>query len=244
MWAELSLPWRACIEQAWEACCAGTLPIGAAVVGPDGKVLAVGRNRIYQDREASLDYISGVRIAHAEVNALIAFQPQGYDAHDCALYTTTEPCPMCAGAIVMANIRQVHFATRDIWAGSTDLYQANHYLRRKQMRVEETPDSLLRALLVAIQVDYFLREDAARGKSIGVGPTHPIFSCLVEVSSAGARFGLQIFQDGSLDCLRQAHVPASNMLDRLESCFLDTGYNYSALDPSSIAFSLHSNLEQ
>jgi tRNA(Arg) A34 adenosine deaminase TadA len=219
MWHSLSLPWQACLEQAWEACCAGTIPIGAAIAGPEGQVVAVGRNRIYQEREASMHYISGVRLAHAEMNALIAFDGHTLDPHQCTLYTTTEPCPMCAGAIVMANIRHVCFATRDIWAGATDLYQANDYLRRKNMRVDEMPGNFFRALLVAIQVDYFLREDVSRGKTINGIPTHPIFSCMAEVSPAGAQFGLEIFQNGSLDSLRCSGMSAAQMIERLAGWF-------------------------
>jgi tRNA(Arg) A34 adenosine deaminase TadA len=234
MWARLSLPWQACLEQAWEACCAGTVPIGAAIAGPDGQVLAVGRNRIYQAREASLNFISGVRVAHAEMNALIAFDFQSVDPRQCTLYTTTEPCPMCAGAIVMANIRNVCYATRDIWAGSTDLYQANHYLRRKNMHVEEAPDFLFRDLLVALQVDYFLREDANRGKNIGNSPTHPIFSCLAEVSPSGAQFGLRIFQNGKLDALRSSGGTAAQSIDKLENWFIESGGNNRYNEEASI----------
>lgn len=234
MWAELSKPWQASLEQAWEACCAGTVPIGAAVAGPDGQVLALGRNRIYTPREASLSFISGVRIAHAEINALIAFAVSTVDPHQCTLYTTTEPCPMCAGAIVMANIRHVCYATRDIWAGSTDLYHANHYLRRKNMRVEETQDLLFRALLVAMQIDYFMREDISRGKTIGAVPTHPIFSCLAEESPSGAQFGLRIYQNGSLDALRKARIPAVEMIDKLEQMYFESREFHATANGASI----------
>ena len=36
MWADLTLPWQACLEQAWIAYCSGTIPIGAVVTDADG----------------------------------------------------------------------------------------------------------------------------------------------------------------------------------------------------------------
>lgn len=44
--AQLSAPWRACLEQAWESFCHGSLPIGAAVIGANDQVVALGRNRL------------------------------------------------------------------------------------------------------------------------------------------------------------------------------------------------------
>lgn len=44
--AQLSAPWRACLEQAWESFCHGSLPIGAAVIDANGQVVALGRNRL------------------------------------------------------------------------------------------------------------------------------------------------------------------------------------------------------
>jgi tRNA(Arg) A34 adenosine deaminase TadA len=49
--------------------------------------------------------------AHAEVN-LIRQATEKYDSEflkNCTIYTSTEPCPMCAGAIFWSNIRRVVF---------------------------------------------------------------------------------------------------------------------------------------
>ena len=48
VWESLSEPWRACVELAWEAYRAGSLPIGAVVADAQGNVLSRGRNRIYE----------------------------------------------------------------------------------------------------------------------------------------------------------------------------------------------------
>jgi hypothetical protein len=48
VWEELSEPWRACAEEAWEAYRRGSLPIGAVVTDALGNVLSRGRNRIHE----------------------------------------------------------------------------------------------------------------------------------------------------------------------------------------------------
>src|SRR5579863_1717688 len=94
----------------------GTYPIGAVVVGPDGVVLSRGRNRVYS---------AGNYTAHAEVEAirnaggtLMASSYRG----KCTLYTTLEPCLMCAGALLMATIVRV------VWAANDDDYGVPRHL--------------------------------------------------------------------------------------------------------------------
>jgi len=48
LWEALTVPWRACLEEAWAAYRAGSLPIGAAIADPAGSVIARGRNRIHE----------------------------------------------------------------------------------------------------------------------------------------------------------------------------------------------------
>lgn len=93
------------------------VPIGAVVVGPDGGVLGLGRNR----REEL-----GDPTAHAEVVAIreaaAALRSRagadGWRLSDCTLVVTLEPCAMCAGAIVLARIPRVVFGAWDEKAGA------------------------------------------------------------------------------------------------------------------------------
>ena len=48
IWATLADPWRVCLEEAWTAYCAGSVPIGACITDATGSVLARGRNRIFE----------------------------------------------------------------------------------------------------------------------------------------------------------------------------------------------------
>ncbi len=78
----------------------GNHPFGALLADHQGKVLLTAENSVNTDKDCT---------AHAETN-LVRKACQTYD-HDflmnCTLYTSTEPCPMCAGAIFWSNIRRV-----------------------------------------------------------------------------------------------------------------------------------------
>lgn len=91
-----------------EAECAfeqGEIPVGAVVVC-DGQIIARAHNLREQ---------TGDPTAHAEVLAIRqAAQAVGRRRlSGCTLYVTLEPCPMCAGAMVMACLDKCYFAARD-----------------------------------------------------------------------------------------------------------------------------------
>ena len=96
---------REALKLAREAQMAGEVPVGAVVVCKE-KIIACARN----ERETS-----GDPTAHAEVLALRrAAEALGTRRQEgCTLYVTLEPCPMCAGAIVMAGIDAVFFGAYD-----------------------------------------------------------------------------------------------------------------------------------
>ena len=80
----------------------GEIPIGAVVLGPEGDVIA----RAHNEREAAHD-----PTAHAEVLVLrrAATLLGRWRLDDCTLVVTLEPCPMCAGAVVMSRIPRLVF---------------------------------------------------------------------------------------------------------------------------------------
>ena len=88
----------------------GEVPIGAAVA-IDGEVVAARHNERLSTNDPT---------AHAEILALRdAAMAQGTSRLDGAvLATTLEPCPMCAGAAVMARVGRVVFAAEDPKAGA------------------------------------------------------------------------------------------------------------------------------
>jgi tRNA(adenine34) deaminase len=89
----------------------GDVPVGAVVLGPDGSVLTSAANA----READQD-----PTAHAEVLALRAAAKElgTWRLDDCTLVVTLEPCPMCAGAIVLSRISTVVFGAWDPKGGA------------------------------------------------------------------------------------------------------------------------------
>ncbi|GAB4541485.1 MAG: tRNA adenosine(34) deaminase TadA [Pleurocapsa sp.] len=81
----------------------GDLPYGAVVV-KDNKIIMRGYNTAQTDNDVS---------AHGEINVLRAFtQKYGYSLDALSgytLYTTCEPCPMCAAACVWAGVSRIVF---------------------------------------------------------------------------------------------------------------------------------------
>ncbi|WP_299446360.1 nucleoside deaminase [uncultured Phycicoccus sp.] len=97
---------RHALALAGQAGRAGDVPVGAVVVGPSGEVLGEGWNV----REAE-----GDPTGHAEVVALrAASRAVGqWRLEGCQLVVTMEPCPMCAGALVLARVARVVFGGWD-----------------------------------------------------------------------------------------------------------------------------------
>jgi len=101
------------LAQARAAAARGEVPVGAAIIAPDGTVIAADGNRTRELNDPS---------AHAEVLAIRAAcaqlgQPflQGYD-----LYVTLEPCPACAMIISAARVRRLYYGASDPKSGGVE----------------------------------------------------------------------------------------------------------------------------
>ncbi|MBD2386120.1 tRNA adenosine(34) deaminase TadA [Cylindrospermum sp. FACHB-282] len=90
---------------------AGEVPVGAVIIDSTGSLLAEGENRKERDKDPT---------AHAEVIALRAAAKslQSWRLHQCTLYVTLEPCPMCAGAIVQARLGTLVYGVDDTKTGA------------------------------------------------------------------------------------------------------------------------------
>ena len=89
----------AALEEARRGAEEGGIPIGAALVDGEGRLVATGRNRRVQDQAV---------VMHAEINCLFNAGQEGVgDFRGMTIYSTLMPCNMCAGAIVQFGIARV-----------------------------------------------------------------------------------------------------------------------------------------
>jgi len=88
----------------------GDVPIGAVIVYQDQVI-----GRAYNQREQLTD-----PTAHAEIVALTqaATFVETWRLHGCTIYVTLEPCPMCAGALVLGRLDRLVYGCTDPKAGA------------------------------------------------------------------------------------------------------------------------------
>lgn len=100
---------REALALAREAARCGEVPVGAVVVA-DGAIVGRGRNCPIARTDPT---------AHAEMLALreAAAAVGNYRLESATLYSTLEPCVMCAGALVAARVRSLVFGIRDLRFG-------------------------------------------------------------------------------------------------------------------------------
>jgi tRNA(Arg) A34 adenosine deaminase TadA len=107
-WGAVGPTWQLAIDQAWESWRAGSAGVGAVLVDQSGAVVATGRNR---STERSGALLSGTIMAHAEMDVLSQV-PFGTQVTG-SLYTTFEPCLMCAATIAFYRVPELHYAAAD-----------------------------------------------------------------------------------------------------------------------------------
>jgi len=103
------------LDFAREAELLGEVPVGAVIVDPDGNVVATGYNQPITTSDPT---------AHAEIVALRTAGPRlgNYRLNGCTIYTTLEPCVMCAGALVNARIARLVYGARDERFGAVETH--------------------------------------------------------------------------------------------------------------------------
>ncbi len=105
------------LEEARAAAGEDEVPVGAVIVSLERGLIAQAHNQREMLRDPT---------AHAEMIAITqaAQALQSWRLAQCILYVTLEPCPMCAGAAVLARLPMVVYGTVDPKAGAcTTLYQ-------------------------------------------------------------------------------------------------------------------------
>lgn len=126
---------RLAIQLAEDNAVAGGRPFGAVVVR-NGRAIATGVNRVVQDGDPT---------AHAETEAIraAAVRLGTIDLRETLIAASTEPCPMCQAAALLAGVERIVFATTELQAAERG-YDAREQLadlalpheERRVMRVE------------------------------------------------------------------------------------------------------------
>ena len=104
---------RSAIKAAIEAREKDEIPIGACLTNETGEIIAVAGNRTITDNDPT---------AHAEILVLreAAAKIGNYRLSGATVYTTIEPCAMCAGALVNARIERLVFGAHDERFGAVE----------------------------------------------------------------------------------------------------------------------------
>jgi tRNA(adenine34) deaminase len=113
---DLDVRWmREAFRAAVEAGERGEVPVGACVVTNEGRVLAIAGNRTRTDCDPT---------AHAEIVALreAARSFDNYRLTNAVVYSTIEPCAMCAGALVQARVKRLVYGARDERFGAVETH--------------------------------------------------------------------------------------------------------------------------
>jgi tRNA(adenine34) deaminase len=127
------------------------------VTDAEGNIVSHGRNRIREKKAEGREF-AGNRLAHAELNALVALDWSAVNVYGCKLYSIIEPCPMCIGALRMAHMREIHYAVRDSGAGATSLIDKTPFFESGQIAVFGSEDAELEQVLMALQVEATLSQ--------------------------------------------------------------------------------------
>lgn len=103
---------RQALAAADDARARGEVPVGACIVAGEA-VLALAGNRTRTDQDPT---------AHAEIVALreAARKLGNYRLTEAVVYSTIEPCVMCAGALIQARVKRLVYGARDERAGAVE----------------------------------------------------------------------------------------------------------------------------
>ena len=136
------------LSEARAAAAEDEIPIGAIVVGPDGRILGRGHNQTERLRDVT---------AHAEMLAISAAAQTlgGKYLAGCTLYVTVEPCPMCAGAIGWSQLGRIVIGAPDPKRGYSRILRPGTTPFHPRAEVTE---GVLEGSCRAIMQDFFINK--------------------------------------------------------------------------------------
>lgn len=201
VWEELEYGWQMAFSKAWDAFCSGTIPIGAAIINENNVLVSLGQNMIFVEHTDE-SVISGSSLAHAEINAIVQLKRKEHpNIRSYTLFTTTEPCILCFGAIVMGNIRHFKFAAQDRYGGATELNDRSNYVKSKNIQIEG-PFEQLEAVQIVLSTYYELEKNM---------PNYEHLLAQMElVSPQGVNTGKLLFKERILRSLADENKPIAD----------------------------------
>ncbi|MEG0157574.1 MAG: tRNA adenosine(34) deaminase TadA [Anaerovoracaceae bacterium] len=141
---------REALIEAEKARSLGEVPIGA-IIEKDGKIIGRGHNLTESRKDPT---------AHGEMIALreAASTLGGWRLLGCNLYVTTEPCSMCAGAMVWARIKKVYIGTMDFKSGACGSVfnivqdkRLNHYVEVETGIMQEQCEAIMKNFFIELR---------------------------------------------------------------------------------------------
>jgi tRNA(adenine34) deaminase len=184
-WKALPLPWQVAFEEAWASFRAGNFGVGAVLTEasdhPDavegvGPIVAAGRNRVAQTQRAPRT-LSGNMMAHAEMNAFAELD--SYSADGLHLYSTLEPCLMCAATAMYLKVAHVHFAAADEFYAGLDELWGKHSLTADRRSATSGPfDDRLAGFARLLPMIFTLEHFPGRSAEQLARSTHPGLAAL------------------------------------------------------------------
>lgn len=202
---KLEQPWRECFRLAWESFRKGSIPIGAVVTDQTGRIVGTGRSQQFESSGNSGE-IYRHKLSHAELNALLQFSQFDHpDIHKYTLYATVEPCPLCFGALVMSNVRALKFASRDRYAGSTNLVGGNAYIQSKNIMIEG-PFEGLEYFQTILNTVFELKNSPNPDR---------LLDCWKKDCPDGVKAGMNYYKTGMIDKWIEANTGVEEIFDNV-----------------------------
>jgi tRNA(adenine34) deaminase len=214
VWEQISLPWQVAIKQAWIAYCAGSLPIGAAIISSEGEIVAEGRNRLNDvETDGDQQHFRKHFMAHAEQNAFISLgvlrreKPEVKNQlANYVLYTTLEPCDMCLGTLIQSGIKSVCYLVPDPIGGAINSLTATPHVREKRITAQgPQPGSAANIVLAMFTVSM---------AQAGITIPDDIFPLLSPYSN-GFTLGKLLVQSRELEQFCAKQTPIASVYDLL-----------------------------
>lgn len=136
------------LKEAWKAFKVDEVPVGAVLVR-DGKIIARGHNQVEMLNDAT---------AHAEMLCITAGESavNNWRLTDTVLYTTIEPCTMCAGAMFLARIPRLVWGAPDVRHGANGSW-IDVFTREHPTHTIAVSQGILKEACGALMREFFIK---------------------------------------------------------------------------------------